>query len=360
MNRKYYRVLGVMSGTSLDGVDLALCQFHRKERDQWSFKMECAQTIPYPLHWQQILKEAIHFSPRRVTSLDQEYTTYLAKVISQFQDRHSIGHIDAICSHGHTLFHQPHKGYTLQLGNLPALAHLLKQTVVCNFRIQDVAVGGQGAPLVPIGDRLLFGQYDFCLNLGGFANGSFEVAEKRIAFDICPVNVVLNYYAEKLGKDFDEGGKWARSGNFNEALFHSLNTLPFYGQPAPKSLGIEWVQAELFPVLNRSGLSAVDVLRTFTEHIAYQLSLPLKPHQKILITGGGAYNDFLMNRLSHWAQMEIVLPELQIIEFKEALVFGLLGVLKMRGEINCLASVTGAPFDHSAGYIYQGSEDRSD
>lgn len=354
MNQKYYRVLGVMSGTSLDGVDLALCHFLYDEKDQWSFTLEGAKTVPYPSRWRKILKEAIHYSPEQVKGLDRDYTKYLAQVIGQFMVRASIDSVDAICSHGHTLFHQPNEGYTLQIGNLPALAHLLKQTVVCNFRVQDVALGGQGAPLVPIGDRLLFGSYEFCLNLGGFANGSFEQGEHRIAYDICPVNVVLNYYAEKLGKAYDDEGKLAASGRLNEALFKALNAIPYYQQSAPKSLGMEWVQSEIFPLLERSGLDVLDVLRTYTEHIVYQLSLQFKPDQKVLVTGGGAYNSFLIGRLRRLVPNEIILPNTEIIEFKEALVFAFLGVLKLRGEVNCLASVTGAPQDHSSGYIYYG------
>lgn len=354
MNQKYYRVLGVMSGTSLDGVDLALCHFHCDEKEGWNFTIECAETIPYPFPWEKTLKEAIHYSPERVKDLDTEYTKYLAQVIGQFMDRASIGSVDAICSHGHTLFHQPNEGYTLQLGNLPALAHLLKQTVVCNFRVQDVALGGQGAPLVPIGDRLLFNSYEFCLNLGGFANGSFEQGEDRMAYDICPVNVVLNYYAEKLGKAYDDKGKLAASGTLNETLFDSLNAISYYRQSAPKSLGMEWVQSEIFPLLERSGLDVLDVLRTYTEHIAYQLSLQFKSHQKVLVTGGGAYNSFLMGRLSRLVRNQVILPNTEIIEFKEALVFAFLGVLRLRGEVNCLSSVTGASQDHSSGFIYHG------
>jgi anhydro-N-acetylmuramic acid kinase len=360
MNKKYYRVLGVMSGTSLDGVDLALCQFHFNNRNQWNFKIECAETIPYPPHWRQQLKEAIDLPQGFINRLDQDYTQYLAMVIGKFMEGKSISIVDAISSHGHTLFHQPNKGYTLQLGNLPDLAQRLKQKVVCNFRVQDVALGGQGAPLVPIGDRLLFNQYDFCLNLGGFANGSFELDGQRIAFDICPVNVVFNYYAEKLGKVYDDGGRLAASGNLNEELFHSLNALSFYRQPAPKSLGIEWVQAKIFPLLEKSGLGVLDVLRTYTEHIAYQLSLSFKTGQKVLVTGGGAYNLFLMERLRYLVQNEIVIPNSDIVEFKEALVFALLGVLKLRGDINCLSSVTGATSDHSAGYIYDWRDKISD
>ena len=224
--------------------------------------------------------------------------------------------------------------------------------MVCDFRVQDVKLGGQGAPLVPIGDRLLFGEYDYCLNLGGFANVSYESDSGRIAYDICPVNIVLNHYAMKLGVPFDDGGTIAARGEVDNSLLQSLNELDFYKKNPPKSLGLEWVQKKIFPLLEASGASAKDIITTFTEHIAIQLAGQFGGGSKILVTGGGSYNHYLIRRLKHLKLETFVIPSREIIEYKEALVFALLGVLKLRDEINCLASVTGALHDHSCGVIF--------
>ncbi|MBW2938801.1 anhydro-N-acetylmuramic acid kinase [Aureisphaera sp. CAU 1614] len=352
MKKTKYRVIGVMSGTSLDGIDLALCAFHVSEKGEWDFTIEVAETIPYSEDWKEILKEAIHFSEGRLQTLNKEYTYYLSEVITTFIEKHSITNLEAVCSHGHTILHEPHKGITLQIGNLPLLAKRIQQKVVCDFRIQDVVMGGQGAPLVPIGDRLLFSANDYCLNLGGFANVSFEEKEKRIAYDICPVNIVMNFYAEKLGTPFDKSGTFAERGTLNTVLLSQLNMLSFYSEKPPKSLGLEWVQQYIFPLLEASKETPQNILRTFVEHVAMQLSNQFKENSSIFITGGGAYNTFLLERLKAQKSLNIIVPNSQILEFKEALVFGLLGVLKLRNEVNCLASVTGAKDDHSSGILF--------
>ena len=244
---------------------------------------------------------------------------------------------------------------TLQIGNLPEIATLIQHTVVCDFRVQDVKLGGQGAPLVPIGDRILFSEYDYCLNLGGFSNVSFELNGERIAFDISPVNTVLNYYANQLSLDYDDKGKISRTGKVNENLLNELNTLDFYQQKFPKSLGFEFVKEIVLPLIESYKIPIEDKLRTFTEHLALQTALAF-PNKKgrILITGGGAYNDFIIERIQfHLPEMEIIIPPAKILEFKEALIFALLGVLKLRDEINVLSSVTGAKYDHSSGIIYK-------
>lgn len=352
-----------MSGTSLDGIDLAQINLSvsstphsasnsKVNNDVWEFKIRAAETIQYTSLWKDKLQKAINFSEENLKQLDIDYTQLLGEVILNFIQKHHIKNIDAVCSHGHTILHQPENGLTYQIGNLPQLANLIKNRVVCDFRVQDVKLGGQGAPLVPIGDKLLFHNFNFCLNLGGFANCSFKKNDKRIAFDICPVNIVLNKYAEKLGFNFDEDGKIAASGRVDMAVLQKLNALPFYSEKPPKSLGLEWVKKEVFPLLNASNLLPKDVLRTFTEHIAVQLTNQFRAGDSILITGGGAYNTFLIERLKHLAAVEVNIPSPKIVEYKEALIFGLLGVLKLRGEINCLASVTGALNDHSSGAIF--------
>lgn len=351
MKRNKYHIIGVMSGTSLDGIDLAEIIYNFSEA-KWNFEIITAETVPYSSFWKDELREAINYSEEKLERLDFKYTEKLSEEILKFIKKHNILEIDAVCGHGHTILHQPEKGFTYQIGNLPKISKMLGQTVVCDFRVQDVELGGQGAPLVPIGDRLLFPEYDYCLNLGGFANCSFEKNGERIAFDICPVNIVLNNYAEKLGHNFDEGGKLAASGKVNEALLVKLNTLPFYIKKPPKSLGLEWVKEQIFPLLDASGISSEDILRTFTEHIAVQLAKQFRENTSVLISGGGAYNSFLIERLNKIAQVETTIPFREIVEFKEALIFGLLGVLKLRDEVNCLASVTGAERDHASGKIF--------
>lgn len=350
MIKSKYNVIGVMSGTSLDGIDLAYItlEFGRK----WTFKIHEAETISYPDFWKLKLSNLVNFNLDELKKIDEDYTLYLSNVINDFTRKYQLNDIDAICSHGHTALHRPENGLTYQIGNHPKLAKLLKFPVVCDFRIQDVKLGGQGAPLVPIGDRLLFSEYDYCINLGGFANISSEIDNNRIAYDICPVNIVLNRYATALGFDFDNGGAIAKSGRVNQKFVDALNALDFYNMTPPKSLGLEWVEQFVFPILEDSNLSIKDTLRTFVEHIAIQIAKSIKPNSKVLITGGGTYNSFLLQRLKDQKKFQLITPSDDIIDYKEALIFALLGVLKLRNEINCLSSVTGANRDHSSGKIY--------
>lgn len=353
MYTQSYNVVGVMSGTSLDGIDLAHLHFS-VENDKWTFEILECETISYDSSWLNNLKNAVDFSMSELEILNKNYTKLLGKIISEFIDHHKIENLDAVCSHGHTILHQPQKGITLQIGNLPEIATYTNQKVVCNFRVQDVTFGGQGAPLVPIGDRILFSDYDYCLNLGGFSNVSFEQNNQRIAFDISPVNTVLNFYANKLDLDYDDKGAISKSGKLNYNLFNELNTLEYYKKSFPKSLGFEFVKEIVLPLIEKHSISIEDKMHTFTEHIALQTShsLPIK-NGKLLATGGGTYNDFLIERMQfHLPQMQIIIPDKKVLEFKEALIFGLLGVLKLRNEINVLCSVTGATHDHSSGEIY--------
>ncbi|MBQ0909452.1 anhydro-N-acetylmuramic acid kinase [Flavobacterium sp. F-328] len=354
MFKEKYFVVGVMSGTSLDGVDLAHIVFTKVE-NEWSFEILKAETVPYSVYWLNKLQTAVTLTSLELRALNNEYTSHLATVINDFIKNNAIKNLDAVCSHGHTVLHQPQKGITLQIGNLPQLATLIQQKVLCDFRVQDVALGGQGAPLVPIGDRILFSSYDYCMNLGGFSNISFEKDGQRIAFDISPVNTVLNFYAQQLGFEYDDKGAMSRSGNCYQELLDELNALEFYSQKYPKSLGFEFVKGVVLPLIEKYNLAVADKMNTFTEHVALQIAaaLPAKTGQ-IFVTGGGAYNDFLIERAqSYLPKMQIIIPDREVLEFKEAVIFGLLGVLKLRGEINVLCSVTGAQQDHSAGMVYK-------
>ncbi len=342
-----------MSGTSLDGIDLAHIYFTISD-NKWIYQIHESETVPYSQDWLNKLKNAVSFSNEELIELNNDYTELLGRIIKSFIDKHQVKNLNAVCSHGHTILHQPQNEFTLQIGNLPKIAEIIQEKVVCNFRMQDVQLGGQGAPLVPIGDRLLFFEYDYCLNLGGFSNVSFEDNSKRIAFDISPVNTVLNFYANKLGLNFDDKGKIASSGKVNFDLLKELNTLVYYKKSFPKSLGFEFVKETVLPLIEKYSLKIEDKMHTFTEHIALQTSLALpKKEGKLLITGGGAYNDFLIERMRfHLPKIQIIIPDNKTLEFKEALIFALLGVLKLRNEINVLSSVTGAKMDHSSGVIY--------
>lgn len=351
MIKDFYKVLGVMSGTSLDGIDIALCEFQKQQ--QWSFKIIHSTTIPYNQDWKIKLQNLVNYNQDELKVIDENYTYYLADILNQYLEKNNIDELDFISSHGHTAIHEPDKGLTFQIGNLPVLAELTKHTVVCDFRTQDVNLGGQGAPLVPIGDQLLFSEYDYCVNLGGFANVSFQKDEVSIAYDICPVNIVLNHYVKHFNLEYDDSGNIASQGRLNQELLLELNQLEFYQKNSPKSLGIEWVIDTFYKVLNQFKISNEDILRTLVEHIAIQVAgVFKKTESKVLITGGGAYNTFLINKIKAHTNAMIVLPLPELIEFKEALIFAFLGVLKARGEHNCLKSVTGAKRDHSSGRIY--------
>lgn len=354
MIKNRYNVLGIMSGTSLDGIDIAHIELSCTG-SAWSFTINTAQTIPYSTLWLEQLKQAVNYSEQQLDTLNKEYTKLLGGIITAFIEKHKITGLDAVCSHGHTILHQPQNGFTLQIGNLPQISKLTGKKVVCDFRVQDVWLGGQGAPLVPIGDRLLFHEYTHCLNLGGFSNISFESTGNRIAFDICPVNTVLNYYAGKLGHEYDNGGRLAASGTIIQQLLNTLNSLEYYSLPYPKSLGIEFVQNVLQPVLAQYNATPQDILATFTRHAAQQIAniINIVINPKVLVTGGGAYNTLLMQYIKELSPAAVIIvPDDKLLQYKEALIFALLGVLKLRDEVNVLSSVTGARHDHSSGVIY--------
>jgi anhydro-N-acetylmuramic acid kinase len=353
MLKQIYNVIGVMSGTSLDGVDLAHIHFTRVDNG-WDFKILEAETVAYSSQWFNKLKNAVQSSEAELQHLNVAYTKLLAAIIKNFIAVNKIENLDAVCSHGHTILHQPQNGFTLQIGNLPEIAQLINQKVVCDFRVQDVKLGGQGAPLVPIGDQILFSEFEYCLNLGGFSNVSFVEKTTRIAFDISPVNTVLNFYANQLQLDYDDKGAISKSGKLHKNLFDELNSLPYYQSNYPKSLGFEFVKETILPLIEKYKIPIEDKMHTFTIHVAFQIAGALSQKKaKLLITGGGAYNDFLIEQIQkHLPEMEIIIPDKKILEYKEALIFALLGVLKLHGEINVLSSVTGARRNHSSGEVY--------
>jgi len=340
----------VMSGTSLDGVDLALLQFNHKQG--WHYSVLAAVTLPYSEEWVERLRAAVLISKKALSRLNQEYTLYLAEIIKIFLAE-QIQLPDFISSHGHTVLHQPESGITLQIGNLPLLAQATGYKVICDFRVGDVALKGQGAPLVPGGEVHLFNHYSACVNLGGFANISLLKNDPVLAYDICPVNIVLNALVQSLGKKYDHNGDLARSGQLIPSLLFRLNQLSYYNRPFPKSLGIEWVREVIDPLLKEyETMSITDLLYTFSEHCAIQIARQLPAKGEVLFTGGGCYNLFLMEQIRSKSKANIVIPSPEIIEFKEAIVFAFLGVLREQNLNNCLASVTGAQRDHSSGNIF--------
>lgn len=352
------QAIGLMSGTSLDGLDVCCCTFQRRV-DKWTFHIDAARGYVYPEEMKQILGTgAQKMNAMEFIAFHSAYGKYLGERVNEFMQEFGV-HPDIIASHGHTIFHEPQKKIMFQIGDGAAIAAETHVPTVSDFRRLDIMLGGQGAPLVPIGDRLLFADYDYCLNIGGFSNISFEQDSRRIAFDISPVNYVINHYCRQIGLEFDCDGEIARRGSICQELLDELNEMEFYHQSGPKSLGREWVEKLIFPMLEDYEISLENMLRTFYEHAAYQISriITTYPHAngsgKLLITGGGAFNKFLIERIGALCPCEIVIPDQQIIEYKEALIFAFLGALYMADEPGCLSSVTGASMDNIGGMLFK-------
>ena len=346
---KTYFAIGLMSGTSLDGLDICYAKF--QNITNWEFEILKTETIPYSPEWKNRLQNAILLSAEDLLALDKEYGFYLGEKTQEFISKNNITDLDFIASHGHTVFHQPQRKFTLQIGDGRAIKLTTKKPVIYDFRSQDVLMGGNGAPLVPIGDELLFSQYDACLNLGGFSNISLQKNHQRIAFDISPVNVVLNYFAEKLGKNYDENGDFAKNGAINFKILEQLNALTFYQKSAPKSLGVEFVNSKVFPLLKDE--TPENIIATFTEHIAEQIAKVFNDNQlkTVLVTGGGTFNTYLLEKIQEKSQTELIVPDENIINFKEALIFAFMGVLRLSNEVNVLCSATGSSENHSSGLL---------
>ncbi len=335
----------------MDGVDITFCEFIY-ENNKWTFDIKEAKTIPYDNNWtvrlSQLHKQPIHLYPKT----DAFYGRYLGKITKQFIDENNL-EVDFISSHGHTIFHQPENGFTAQIGCGAGINAKTNLPVINNFRTIDVQLGGQGAPLVPIGDKYLFSEYNACLNLGGFANISFKETGK--AFDICPCNIVMNLLANELDLAFDNEGEIAANGIINNELLLALNNIDFYKKQGAKSLGIEWVNNQFLPILNGfENILLADKMATLSEHIAMQIATVLNTNniENVLVTGGGAFNSVLINNIKNKTKTEIIIPNSKIINFKEALIFAFLGVLRIKNEINILKTVTGAKTDSMGGALY--------
>ena len=343
-----YYAIGLMSGTSLDGLDLCYSKFTNNGA-HWDFEILECETLPYSSVWENNLKTALQMPSEKLLALHSEFGYYLGEKTQEFILKNKITKLDLIASHGHTVFHQPQHKFTLQIGDGRAINIKTGHPVVYDFRSQDVLLEGNGAPLVPIGDELLFSEFDACLNLGGFSNISLKRNGKRIAFDIGPVNIILNEMAQKTGQKYDENGDLARTGFVDYELLNTLNALQFYSKKAPKSLGIEWVTQHILPLIKDQ--KSEDLLATFTEHSAVQIANVFKEFEikNVLITGGGAYNGYLIEKIKAKTRTEIQIPQKEIIEYKEALIFAFMGVLRSLNLNNVLSSATGSLKDHSSG-----------
>jgi anhydro-N-acetylmuramic acid kinase len=391
-----YRTIGLMSGSSLDGLDIAFAEIH-ENGGVWGAEILAADCYPYPPEWMDRLKNATSLNALHYQLLHVDYGHYVGEQVNRFIEENGLHYrVALISSHGHTTFHLPGRRMTGQLGDGAAIAAVTGLPVVSDLRAMDVAFGGQGAPIVPIGEKLLFRNHSLFLNLGGIANISFNTPGSYIAFDVCPANRVLNMLAALAGKEYDAGGQMASEGSIHEELLQKLNALPYYAQPYPKSLANDFGTDEVFPIIQSFSLSVPDALRTYVEHIVQQIGRQIRDNRSaitdnrsattdnrqpttddrqpatepettnqkpetahLLVTGGGALNTFLVGRLQEELEplgVEVSIPDEKLVQYKEALVMALIGVLRWRQEYNVLSSVTGARRDSIGGALWIGQE----
>jgi anhydro-N-acetylmuramic acid kinase len=362
-----YRAIGIMSGSSLDGLDLAFATF-QEQGGKWTYEIKETACYIYEEEWAVKLKNAATLSALDYQLLHTAYGHYIGEKVNAFIDDRNLHYqVALIASHGHTTFHLPAQRMTGQIGDGAAIAAVTKLPVISDLRALDVALGGQGAPIVPIGEKLLMPGFDYFLNIGGIANISAST-DPYIAFDICPANRVLNMLANELNEPYDNGGKIAATGSINQPLLEKLNALSYYAQPHPKSLANDFGTNTVYPIIKSANIPVADALRTFTEHIAFQISTaisslsnfkPSSPNPKLLTTGGGAFNTFLMRQLSEKMaalNIEVVIPDASLVSYKEALIMGFIGVLRWREEYNAITSVTGAVRNSIGGALWMGQE----
>lgn len=372
----FYRAIGIMSGSSLDGLDICYVELD-EIGGKWSFDIKASDCVQYEREWVEKLKNAIHLNALEYMRLHTDFGHYIGKKVNKFITDHQLNHrVQLVASHGHTTFHEPDKKMTGQIGDGAAIAAETGINVVSDLRAMDVALGGQGAPIVPIGEKLLLGNYDYFLNLGGIAN----ISDTNIAFDICPANRVLNMLVQQMGHDYDDGGAIAATGKINDLLLYELNELDFYQNPFPKSLANDFGTDVVYPIIEKYNCGIPDALATMVEHTAIQIANALRQvnNQKsivnsesgnslttqhspltMLVTGGGAFNHFLIERIQSHVKLllvDIVVADKTLIEFKEALVMALIGVLRWREENNVLKSVTGATRSSIGGAVWIGQE----
>jgi len=352
-----YKVVGIMSGTSMDGIDLAHCTIE-ENNNAWKYSINAAKTFEYDEKWRLRLSKLRSQSAYNFVRTDRYYGEYIGLLINDFLKENNLN-ADLIASHGHTIFHQPENNITTQIGDGNAISAITGIPTVTNFRAMDVVLGGQGAPLVGIGDGLLFGEYDMCLNIGGFANISATINGNKVAYDICPANILLNRIAREFDLEFDEDGKIAEKGKIDYDLLADLNNIDYYNQKYPKSLGREWINQNFWSIVRECKIEKEDKMKTLVDHIAGQIGINIdqlagddSSKIRVLATGGGVLNPVLIDYIKSNTDAEIVVPDSQLINFKEALVFALMGVLRIQNKPNVLASFTGADSDSVSGSLH--------
>ena len=359
-----YKVIGIMSGSSLDGLDITFAEM-QETAGTWNYEIKHSACKKYDHEWEMKLKDSIELPSQDYQLLHAEYGKYIGTPINDFIEQNKLHHqVNLISSHGHTTFHIPEKRMTHQLGDGSAIAAETKLPVVSDLRSIDIAFGGQGAPIVPLGEKLLFGDYNYFLNLGGIANISINKENKIIAFDVCTANRVLNMLANEKGLEYDDEGKISAQGTINKKLLEELNTLEYYSLSYPKSLANSFGTDVVFPLIKSFDINTESALRTYTEHICIQLKNSLQHFKKnevqqLFITGGGAFNSFLINNLQQNLReinFEIYIPSEEVVKFKEALIIALLGLLRWREQYTVLASVTGASQNSIGGALWLGTE----
>ncbi|HNQ12168.1 MAG TPA: anhydro-N-acetylmuramic acid kinase [Bacteroidia bacterium] len=352
-NLNALKVIGIMSGTSLDGLDIAFCKIVRAQK-KYSYEIIEAETIPYTKSWEKKISKAHLLSAQDLCKLDFDFGLHIGSQVNLFCSKHNLKP-NLIASHGHTVFHEPDKGFTLQIGSGSAISNSTGITSVVDFRSSDISLKGQGAPLVPIADRLLFSEYKACINLGGFSNISIQNKRQFLAFDICPINSLLNLIAQEKGLKYDKNGDLASKGKVDSKLLSKLNNIAYYKKRGAKSLSREWNEKFVYPLLQSNRSSVEDKLRTLCEHMTDQIKWVIEYYNikgKILATGGGAYNKYLMNLLIKKSNVQFIIPAPKLVEFKEAMAFALLGFLRYENKVNILKEYTGAIKDSKGGAIY--------
>jgi anhydro-N-acetylmuramic acid kinase len=354
---KTYKVIGIMSGSSMDGIDLALCTIN-SDNGKYTYTIDVSETYPYSEVWRLRLSQLRKADALSYAKTDVFYGHYLGHLVNDFIKKNSL-QVDFISSHGHTAFHYPEEMISCQLGDGASLSAICNLPVVNDFRAMDIAKKGQGAPLVAIGDDLLFSEYDFCLNLGGFANISGKVGEYRVSFDICPANILLNRVARDLNKEFDENGEIASHGAIQYGLLEELNDIDYYAMPFPKSLNRDWINNELWQIVKEGEkLSPENKMKTFVDHIGIQISKSIdylsgknSAGKKVLVTGGGAFNPILMDHIRTHGEAEFIVPDETMVKYKEALIFAFMGVLRIENKENIIKTFTGAKSNSISGSL---------
>lgn len=362
---KNYHVLGVMTGSSLDGVDIVYTKITASEK-KYSYEILMTDCVKMPAKWKLRISQLVLQNAVTYLKTSAFFGQFLGEILLDFITRNQIeNQLDFIASHGQTIFHQPENKFSSQIGDGSVIAAITGFPVICDFRSVDVALGGQGAPVAPIANKLFYPEYSLFLNLGGIGNLAANINGKYVAFDFTAVNLILDKIAKELELEYDDEGKIAAFGNFSETLFDSLNHSIYYNKSYPKSLSGGWVSKVMLPIISRSPLSHADKLHTVVYHVAYQLknaismieakeNISFSKNDKMLATGGGVFNRFLMQIIQEKIGVSVTIPDHQIIKFNEAVLMALMGVMRVRQETNIMSSVTGATYDTIGGAIYEG------